>query len=118
MTKPPLAYRQGGKCLKLSRPGLQHQIERRFGGAGKPLEAALRHHFSETLLAGPRADARTDFPGTRCGCAYECRRRVEDASDGIEVGFESVTGEGLDDQPCVIGLLRTWAAAPAGSPMS
>ena len=63
-----MAYRQVGKCLKPLMPGLQHQIERRFGGAGKPLEAALRHHLSQTLLAGLRYKARTDFrrrPGPR-----------------------------------------------------
>ena len=90
--------------VNASRPGLRHQVERRFGNAPEALEAALRHHLSQTLLAGLRAKSRTDLLETRCGCAYECRRRVEDASDAIEIVLESVIGEGLDDQPCAIGF--------------
>src|SRR4051794_2979058 len=86
-----------------SRPGFQDEVEGCLGGAAEPREATLEDDFPESSLPGLRAKRQTDLLGQRGRGAQQCRRRVIDPADRVQVVLDAVVRERLDDEPRAVG---------------
>src|ERR1700730_10335420 len=86
--------------------GLQHHVEGRFGGAADAFKAALHDYFLETRLACLRAERKTNLLRERSRRADSRRCGIKQCTDRVEVVFEPVVGEWLDNHPGAIWRQR------------
>src|ERR1700694_5058166 len=93
-------------CQQDLQPGLQHQVEGRFGGAADAFKAALHDYFLETRLACLRAERKANLLRERSRRADSRRRGIKQCADRVEVVFEPVVGEWLDNHPGAIWRQR------------
>src|ERR1700676_865924 len=87
-------------------PGLQHHVEGRFGRAADAFKAALHDYFLETRLACLRAERKANLLRERSRRADSRRRGIKQCTDRVEVVFEPVVGEWLDNHPGAIWRQR------------
>src|SRR5229473_5677079 len=86
-------------CREDLQPGLQHHVEGRFGGAPDAFKAALHDYLLETRLACLRAERKANLLRERGRRANHRRCGIKQCTDRVEVVFELIVGERLDDHP-------------------
>src|SRR5512135_2343023 len=97
-----------------SRPSLEDHVRGRLGRPADTSEATRHHHLTQTGLAGLGAQGQTDFLRQRRRGAYHHEEAVINSPQRMEIVFQPVAGQGLDDQPSAI--LRQSLAYMPGRP--
>src|SRR5580658_4262415 len=92
-----------GSRLRL-RTRLEHHIERRLRGAAELRKSTTGDHFAEPLFTGLRAKRQSHLLREGGRRAQKRGSSVKRPADGIEIVFEFIAGEGLDDHPRAILL--------------
>src|SRR5262249_45981023 len=88
---------------------LEDHIERGFGRATEVPEPAGSNDLAQFSLAGLRAERCAHLLRQRGWYAHHRRSGVVDAADRVQIVFEPVAGDRLDDHPRAVGL-QGWPA--------
>src|SRR6266487_762525 len=87
-------------------PGLQYHVEGRFGGAADAFKAALHDYLLETRLACLRAERKANLLRERGRGTDNGRCRIKQCTERVEIVFEPVVGERLDNHPGAVWRQR------------
>ena len=91
---------------RASRFSFVDDVERRLGGAAELAKAPAGDHLAQPRLAGLRPQREPDLLRLGGRGAEQRRGRVIDAPDRVQIIFDLVTGERLDDHPGAVGRER------------
>jgi hypothetical protein len=107
MEKLPVSDRTSAHlCATWLRPGFENDVEWGLRSAADALKTGGLQDFRQAAFPRLGAKSEADFLGERSRGAEHGGSSVKDTSDGVQIVFELVVCEGLDDHPSTIRIER------------